>query len=190
MIDEGSTDGTVERLEQAGVAVVRAPEPHGLTQSWNMVRLTGLTKVWVLVIGLTLHGACTRLLNGPACTTRSELMRLAVPARRRTTGGCEATTRTCSSSTTTCWCPAASSACSCAPCAEEARHGACAKQSPPWLTLPATSGRHAVSIGHAFGRVDPAGSSGAAPAVRPEHDLLCAGPDCDLVAPLSTVTYL
>ena len=38
VIDEGSTDGTVERLEQAGVAVVRAPEPHGLTQSWNMVR--------------------------------------------------------------------------------------------------------------------------------------------------------
>jgi len=38
VIDEGSTDGTVERLEQAGVAVIKASEPHGLTQSWNMVR--------------------------------------------------------------------------------------------------------------------------------------------------------
>jgi hypothetical protein len=38
VIDEGSTDGTVERLEEAGVAVLKAPEPHGLTQSWNIVR--------------------------------------------------------------------------------------------------------------------------------------------------------
>ena len=49
VIDEGSTDGTVERLEEAGVAVLRASEPHGLTQSWNTVRPRRPCADWSLI---------------------------------------------------------------------------------------------------------------------------------------------
>ena len=52
VIDEGSTDGTVERLEEAGVAVLRAPEPHGLTQSWNLVRRPPIALRAVAALGL------------------------------------------------------------------------------------------------------------------------------------------